>query len=93
MIIPPTTEEALPFADLTNVMAPVHMYSDSSGFEGGIGASTLLYIHENLVKTLQAYLGTALEHTVYKAEGISLVMHLHLLKGLSHQLTHPSLRN
>jgi ribonuclease HI len=90
MIIPPTKEEALPFAELTNIMAPVRVYSDGSGFEGGIGASALLYINEHLVKTLRAYLGTALEHTVYEAEGVGLVMGLHLLKGLSRQLTQPT---
>ena len=35
---------------------------------------------------LRAYLGTALEHTVYKAEGVGLVMGLHLLNGLTRQL-------
>jgi len=43
-----------------------------------------------MVKTLQVYLGTALKHTVYEAEGVGLVVGLHLLKGLSRQLTHPT---
>ena len=68
-------------------MAPVCVYSDGSGFEGGIGASALLYIKERLVKVLRVYLGSSLEHTVYEAEGIGLVMGLHLLNGLSRQLT------
>jgi ribonuclease HI len=68
-------------------MAPVRVYSDGSGFEGGIGASALLYINERLVKVLRAYLGSSLEHTVYEAEGVGLVMGLHLLNGLSRQLT------
>ena len=32
-------------------------------------------------------IGSALEHRVYKAEGVGLVMGLHLLNGLNHQLT------
>ena len=63
------------------------MYSDSSGFEGGVGASALLYIKERLVKVLRVHLSSALEHTVYKAEWVGLVMGLHLLNGLNRQLT------
>jgi ribonuclease HI len=69
-------------------MAPVRVYSDGSGFEGGIGASALLYINERLVKVLRVHLGSALEHTVYEAEGVGLLMGLHLLNGLNRQLTH-----
>jgi ribonuclease HI len=87
LIIPPSKEEALPFAIATNATSPVRIYSDGSGFEGGIGAATLLYIKERLVKVLRVYLGTSQEHTVYKAEGVGLVLGLHLLNGLSHQLS------
>jgi hypothetical protein len=34
------------------------------------------------------HLGSAAEPTVYEAEGIGLLLGLHLLKGLSHQLTY-----
>ena len=46
-----------------------------------------MYIKERLVKVLHFHLGSALEHTVYEAEGVGLVMGLHLLNGLNHQLT------
>ena len=36
------------------------------------------------------YLGTTQEHTVYEAKGVGLLMGLHLLNGLSRQLTHPT---
>ena len=68
-------------------MAPVRIYSDGSGFKGGIGASALPYINEQLVKVLRAHLGSSLEHTVYEAEGVGLLMGLHLLNGLSCELT------
>ena len=91
MIIPPSKEVALPLAVLTNLTAPVRVYSDGSGFEGGIGASALLYINDRLAKVLRVYLGTSCEHTVYEAEGVGLVMGLHLLNGLSRQLTQPTI--
>src|SRR5882762_8017561 len=56
LVIPPSKDDALPFAIVTNTMALVHVYSDGSGFEGGIGASALLYINERLVKVLHAHL-------------------------------------
>jgi ribonuclease HI len=86
--INPTKENALPSAILTNATVPIRVYSDGSGFEGGIGASALLFINNHLSKTLHYYLGTEREHTVYEAEGVGLAMGLHLLKGLSRQFTH-----
>jgi hypothetical protein len=68
-------------------MAPVRIYSDGSGFKGGIGASALPYINERLVKVLCTHLGSSLEHTVYEAEGVGLLMGLHLLNSLSCELT------
>ena len=65
-----------------DTVAPVCMYSDGSGFEGGDSASALLCIKEHLVKVLCMHLGSALEHTVYEA-GVSLVMGLHLFNGLN----------
>jgi ribonuclease HI len=76
---------------LTNTIVPIHVYSDGSGLEGGIGASALLYIKDRLAKVLRCYLGTNREHTVYEAEGVGLVMGLHLLKGLNQQVTHPTI--
>ena len=90
-VIPPTKEAALPFALLTNDTVPVQVYSDGSGYEGGIGASALLYINDRLSRLLQLYLCTSQEHTVYKAEGVGLILSLHLLHGLTRQLTHPTI--
>ena len=45
-MLPPSKEAALPLANLTNFTVPVRVYSDGSGYEGGIGALALLYINE-----------------------------------------------
>ena len=90
-MIPPSKDKALTFANLTNSTIPVCVYSDGSGYEGGIGASALLYINDWLIRKLRFYLGTALEHTVYEAEGVGILMGIHLLHGLSRQLTHPTI--
>ena len=87
LIIPPSKDAALTFANLTNA---TRIYSDGSGFEGGIGASALLYINDKLVRSLRCYLGTPNEHTIYEAKGVGLLMGLHLLNGLSRQLTLPT---
>ena len=81
--IPPSKDKALHFARLTKTTASVRIYSDSSGFKDGIGALALLYVSGQLIKTLHFCLSTDKEHTVYKAEGVGLVMGLHLLKGLN----------
>jgi ribonuclease HI len=86
-VIPPSKEDALPLAILSNATAPIRIYSDGSGYEGGIGASALLYIKERLVKVLRVHLGSSLEHTVYEAEGVGLILGLHLLNGLTRRLT------
>ena len=83
-------EAALPLAKLTNSTIPMCIYSDRSGFKGGIRAATLLYINDHLGRSLQVYLGTIQEHTVYEAEGVGLIMGLYLLNGLSRQLIHPT---
>ena len=83
ILIPPSKDNALTFAKLNKTEIPVRIYSDGSGFKGGICVATLLYLKDRLVRTLQYYLGTEKEHTVYAAEGVGLVMGLHLPKGLN----------
>ena len=51
----------------------------------------ILYVKDQLVKTLQYYLDTEFEHTVYEAEGVGLVMGLHLLKNINLRLSHPTI--
>ena len=72
-------------------MVPVRIYSDGSGYEGGIGASALLFINDRQVHSLKYYLATSLKHTVYKAKGVGLLMGLHLLHGLHREITLPTI--
>jgi ribonuclease HI len=67
---------------------PISVFCNGSGFTGGIKASALLYNGNRCIRTLRYYLGTGKEHTVYEAEGIGLVMGLHLLHGLGRKPTH-----
>ena len=79
LVIPPSKDAALPLAQLTDSTVPVCIYSDGLVFEGSIGATAILYLKDQLIKMLRYYLRTEQEHTVYKAEGVGLVMGLHLL--------------
>ena len=87
----PSKEAVLPLANLSNSTILVWVYSDGLGYEGGIGVAALLYINNCLARVIWLYLGTTKEHTVYEAEGVGLIMGLHLLNGLSRQLTHPTI--
>ena len=44
-------------ATLAHINSKYKVYSDGSGFEGGIGASAVLYKGPNVVKMLRYYLG------------------------------------
>jgi hypothetical protein len=62
------------------------IHPDSSGYEGGIGASAVLYKGPNVIKTLRYYLGTDDCHMVYEAEGVGVYMVLHLLTSLGSRI-------
>ena len=66
------------------------VYTNWSGFEGGIGAAVPLYINDHLARSLWFYVGMPQQHIVYEAEGVGLIMGLHLLNCLSCQLTQPT---
>ena len=85
--IPSSKDTVLALVQLTNFTVPVRVYSDGSGFKGGIGASAILYLKDRLIKTLRFYLGTEQELTVYEAEGVGLAMGLHLLSTLHSRVT------
>ena len=82
-----TKDDAYTMATIAHVSNKYKVYSDGSGFEGGIGASAILYRGPNVVKTLRYYLGTDKHHTVYEAEGIGVYMGMHLLTSLSSKFT------
>jgi hypothetical protein len=52
IVIPPSKDNTLLLATITNKVSPVCVYTDGSSFEGNIGAAALLYVNKCLVKTL-----------------------------------------
>jgi ribonuclease HI len=80
---------ALVDATLYHMVAPVSVYSDGSGFEGGVGASTVQYINNIETKVLHYHLGSLKEHTVYEAENLGLTLSFHLLCNHKRQLLNP----
>jgi len=72
----PSKEEAV--AATTTVHSRVMVFSDGSGHDRHIGAATVLYRDSEEKSTLTKYMGTAVQHTVYKAEllGLALVAKL-----------------
>jgi hypothetical protein len=84
LIIKHSKEESLEFANLHFSELQDKVYCDSSGFQGGIGTSAVLYEGNQVKQILRYYPGTKSNHTVYEVEGISLVMHL--LADLNRQL-------
>ncbi|KNZ80707.1 hypothetical protein J132_04796 [Termitomyces sp. J132] len=79
-------EEALEAIRLTHDHASTTIYCDGSGYEGGIGASVVLYVDNEERSSLRYFLSLATEHTVYKAEIVGMTLGLHLLHGFSKQL-------
>ena len=73
-------------ATVAHINSKYKIYSDSSGYEGGIGASVILYRGANVIKTLRYYLRMDKCHTVYEAEGVGVSMGLHLLTSLGNKV-------
>ena len=65
---------------------PIQVFCDWSGFKGGICASEVLYVNDQVDKVLHFYLGSEKDHTVYEAEEVGIVMALHLPKEMNRQL-------
>ena len=79
-------DDALALANTTHADTQYKVYSDGSSFEGGIGASAVLYKSNRAIKSLRYYLGPATEHTVYESELVRLLLSIFLLTGLTCQL-------
>jgi len=74
--------DALTKAYLNHMDRSISVFSNSSGFEGGIGAAAVLYINGIVSSTLRYHLGSKKHHTVYKAEIVGVTLSLHLLTNL-----------
>jgi ribonuclease HI len=85
-----TKDQALEDAKKIEHVHPVQVFCDGSGFEGGVGAAAVLYEGNCIIKVLHYHLGSESEHTVYDAEGVGIVMALHLLKTRNKQLICPT---
>ena len=79
-------ETTLTAANENHTESHYKVYCDGSGFEGGAGASAVLYKGNHTIKSLCYHLSPLTEHTVYKSELIGLMLTLHLLIGLTCQL-------
>ncbi|KAG2028741.1 hypothetical protein BDR03DRAFT_836664, partial [Suillus americanus] len=62
-----------------NATEQIQIYCDGSGYKGNIGAAAILFRAGKHPHTLRYQLGTDKEHTVYKAEEVSVVLAAHLL--------------
>ena len=75
----PPNKEASKRAD-TNAVEQIRVYSDGSAHDGKVGAAALLRRHGRPDRTLQLYLGSTEQHTVYEAKLVGMLMGLHLIK-------------
>lgn len=57
------------------------IYTDGSGYEGGIGAGAVLIKNNGQQLRLQYHLGTQEQHTVYEAELVGIRLALHLIRA------------
>ncbi|KNZ77262.1 hypothetical protein J132_05972, partial [Termitomyces sp. J132] len=62
------------------------VFCDGSGYEGGIGASAVLFVDEKEKSNLKYHLGSSTEHTVYEAKIVGICLGLHALQNLNRQL-------
>jgi hypothetical protein len=58
----------------------IRVYTDGSGYKGGIGAAAVLKRPFRNDRVLRYYLGKDTEHTVYEAETVAMAMGLHLIR-------------
>src|SRR6266481_8815110 len=59
----------------------VQIFSDGSGQEGKVGAAVVMYKWGQRDKILRYSLGTLMEHTVFEADAVGVLMALHLLRS------------
>lgn len=71
-------QEAIEY--LRNLQADVQVFSDGSGFEGGIGAAAVLYRGFRPPKALRMHLGPDTEHTVYEGECVGQMLAVKLVR-------------
>ena len=75
----PPNKDASKRAD-ANAVEKIKVYSDGSAHDGKVGAAAILRREGKPDRSLQLYLGTTEQHTVYEAELVGMLMGLHLIK-------------
>ena len=75
-------DKALKFAKTAHEATKYKVYTDGSGYKGGIGAVAVLYKGNRAIRLLQYHLGPKTNHTVYKSELTGILLALYLLTAL-----------
>ena len=60
-------------------MADLHIYSDSSGIEGMVGAAVIVFRDGQEVKSIGYLLGPLTHHTTYEADVVGVLLTLELI--------------
>lgn len=84
--IPESKDEALDIIEKVFDSTSCSVFCDGSGFEGGIGASAVLYVDGVETSSRKFHLGSGAEHIVYEGEIVGLCLGLHILHSLNKQL-------
>ena len=66
--------------DMEQDISDIKIFTDGSGMEGKIGASTALYRNGRLKSILCYKLGLQKHHTVYKGEGVGILLSIKLME-------------
>ena len=72
------TDDAI--KDMEQDHPDVKIFTDGLGMEGNIGASAVLYRNNRLKSTLRYQLGIQKHHTVYKGEGVGILLRIKLME-------------
>jgi ribonuclease HI len=68
-----------PISEQRNLKDEIQVFTDGSGYNGGIGAAAILVREGQEPRTLRYHLGTDEEHTVYEAETLGLMLAAQLI--------------
>ena len=90
MKISPTKEIALELAQKTHHTVKYKVYCDGSSYKGRVRAAAILYKNNRILERCRFKLGTPEEHTIYKVELVGIILTLHLLIMITHQIMRPT---
>ena len=76
-VIPDSKEDSI--REHNRITTGTKVYTDGSGFEGGIGASAILIRPNHKPRKTRYHLGTDKEHTIFEAGAVGLMMAAYML--------------